>query len=63
MDKHASEVIKHESFLQLSAHALTDLLARDSFYAPEVDIFMAVQSWVAANPGVDAMRVLGKFCP
>ncbi|XP_014211597.1 BTB/POZ domain-containing protein 9 [Copidosoma floridanum] len=58
MDKHAFEILQHESFLQLSSGALNDLLARDSFYALEIDIFMAVQSWVKANPGIEADKVL-----
>ncbi|XP_001605281.2 BTB/POZ domain-containing protein 9 [Nasonia vitripennis] len=58
MDKHALEIIQHETFFQLSSGALNDLLARDSFYASEIDIFLAVESWVKANPGVDADIVL-----
>lgn len=61
MDKHAPEIIQHETFFQLSSCALNDLLARDSFYAPEIDIFLAVQSWVKANPGVEADTVLGEL--
>lgn len=30
------------------------LISRDSFFAPEVDIFMAVRSWIEANPEVSA---------
>lgn len=59
MDTHAIDIIKHDSFLQLSAGALNDLISRDSFYAPEIDIFLAVQSWVKANPDVDVNQVLG----
>lgn len=59
MDTHAIDIIKHSSFLQLSAGALNDLISRDSFYAPEIDIFLAVQSWVKANPEVDVNEVLG----
>ncbi|XP_076632328.1 BTB/POZ domain-containing protein 9-like [Colletes latitarsis] len=58
MDKHACEVIQHESFLQLSATALNELISKDSFYAPEIDIFLAVRSWVQANPNVDHKSVL-----
>ena len=61
MDKHAVEIINHENFLQLSASALNELIARDSFYAPEIDIFQAVSCWVKANPGVDPNPVLGKY--
>lgn len=60
MDKHALEIIKQESFLQLSLGALNDLLSQDSFYAPEIEIFSAVQSWVKANPGIENNEVLSK---
>lgn len=60
MDKHAVEIIQHESFMQLSSTALIELISRDSFYAPEIDIFSAVTSWVVANPGVNAEEVLGR---
>ena len=60
MDKHAVEIIKHDSFLQLSSGALNDLLIRTSFYASEIDIFLAVQSWVKANPGIEADEILSE---
>ncbi|CAL7945813.1 unnamed protein product [Xylocopa violacea] len=60
MDEHASDVIQHDSFLQLSADALNELVSRDSFYAPEIDIFLAVRAWVKANPDVDGKSVLDK---
>ncbi|XP_048507554.1 BTB/POZ domain-containing protein 9 isoform X2 [Athalia rosae] len=60
MDEHALEVIQHDSFLQLSPSALNELIARDSFYAPEVDIFLAVHAWVKANPEVEAKDVVGQ---
>lgn len=59
MDKHALDVIKHESFLQLTPNALNELVSRDSFYAPEIDIFLAMQAWVKSNPDVDVNQVLG----
>ncbi|KAG7307025.1 hypothetical protein JYU34_007156 [Plutella xylostella] len=49
LDKNAAEVLVHESFLQLSVEALQSLLERDSFFAPEVDIFKAVCRWFDAN--------------
>lgn len=61
MDKHASEVIQHENFLQLSPETLNKLISRDSFYAPEIDIFLAVESWVKANPDVNASEVLCNY--
>ena len=36
MDRHASDVIKHESFNTLSASGIKDILSRDSFCAAEV---------------------------
>lgn len=61
MDKHAPEVIQHENFLQLSPEALKKLISRDSFYAPEIDIFLAVESWVKANTDVNTSEVLCNF--
>lgn len=61
MDKHASEIIQHESFLQLSPTALSELISRDSFYAPEIDIFLAIDLWIKANPEVDNRKVIGSF--
>lgn len=49
LDKNATEVLQHDSFLQLSVEALQGLLERDSFFAPEVDIFKAVCNWFSAN--------------
>ncbi|XP_015587658.1 BTB/POZ domain-containing protein 9 isoform X2 [Cephus cinctus] len=60
IDKHALEIIQHESFLQLSSEALNELISRDSLFAPEIDIFLAVQAWVKANPDVDAKEVLSQ---
>lgn len=61
MDEHACEVIQHESFLQLSTDALNELVSRDSFYAPEIDIFLAVRAWVNANPDAEGKSVLGTY--
>ena len=35
-----------EGFLSLSQAALVDLLSRDSFFAPEIEIFKAVIRWM-----------------
>ncbi|KAJ4451557.1 BTB/POZ domain-containing protein 9 [Periplaneta americana] len=58
MDRYALDIIHHETFLQLSASALKELILRDSFYAPEVEIFRAVCEWVQANPDEDANDIL-----
>ncbi|XP_052737427.1 BTB/POZ domain-containing protein 9 isoform X1 [Bicyclus anynana] len=49
LDRNAVEVLQHDTFLQLSVEALQGLLERDSFFAPEVDIFKAVCNWFDAN--------------
>jgi len=61
MDKHALEVMQHESFLQLSATALSELISRDSFFATEIEIYLAVRSWVKANPDADGEKVLSNL--
>lgn len=58
MDKHALDVMNHESFLRLSAAALSEMISRDSFFASEIDIFLAVKRWVNTNPEADAEKVL-----
>nr|XP_034839915.1 BTB/POZ domain-containing protein 9 [Maniola hyperantus] len=49
LDRNATEVLQHDTFLQLSVEALQGLLERDSFFAPEADIFKAVGNWFNAN--------------
>lgn len=61
MDKHAPEVIQSKTFKQMSPEALIQLLSRDSFYAPEFEIFLAVWSWVTANSRVNPKEVLGDY--
>jgi BTB/POZ domain-containing protein 9 len=61
MDKHALEVMQHESFLQLSATALSELISRDSFFATEIEIYLAVRNWVKANPDADGEKVLSNL--
>lgn len=61
MDKYASEIIQHESFRQLRDTTLSELISRDSFYAPEIDIFLAVDLWVKANPEVDKSKVIAQL--
>ncbi|KAL0127246.1 hypothetical protein PUN28_005505 [Cardiocondyla obscurior] len=61
MDVHASEIIAHESFQQLSSAPLTALISRDSFCAPEIEIFKGVRSWVTTNSDVDPAKVLAQL--
>jgi len=53
MDRHAMEVLNHESFQTLSETSVREVISRDSFCAEEVDIFRAIAKWSAANPEVD----------
>uniref|UniRef100_A0AC34R9G0 BTB domain-containing protein n=2 Tax=Panagrolaimus sp. JU765 TaxID=591449 RepID=A0AC34R9G0_9BILA len=50
VDNYAAEVIKQPNFCQLSAVALEQIISRDSFCAPEIDIFKAVTRWMESNP-------------
>ncbi|KAI4466852.1 Galactose-binding-like [Holotrichia oblita] len=57
LDKHASEILQHESFLQLSQSSLVELLQRDSFFAPEVEIFKGVIAWCKINKDDDDLVI------
>lgn len=50
LDQNAIDILKHDSFPQLSYASLIDLLERDSFYAPEVEVFRGVCRWYQ-HPG------------
>ncbi|XP_023209936.1 BTB/POZ domain-containing protein 9-like, partial [Centruroides sculpturatus] len=58
VDKHAQEIIQHESFLSLSSAAVKEMISRDSFCAPEVDIFRAVYNWTQHNSGIEPQEIL-----
>ncbi|XP_043487969.1 BTB/POZ domain-containing protein 9 [Polistes fuscatus] len=60
VNKNAAEIIHHDSFLQLSPSAINELISCDSFYVPEIDIFLTVQEWIATNPDVDPTEVLAQ---
>ncbi|KHN80456.1 BTB/POZ domain-containing protein 9 [Toxocara canis] len=49
-DKHASDILLTQGFLQLSASAVELMIQRDSLCAPEIDIFKAVREWVRQHP-------------
>ena len=61
MDRHAMEVLGHESFLSLSEAAVRSIISRDSFCAAEVDIFRAIAAWSRANPSTDIQPILGEI--
>uniref|UniRef100_A0A7E4UUI3 BTB domain-containing protein n=1 Tax=Panagrellus redivivus TaxID=6233 RepID=A0A7E4UUI3_PANRE len=48
------EVLKHESFKQLSPDALNEILTRVVFPAADIDIFHTVVGWMKANPSNSA---------
>uniref|UniRef100_A0A0K8TP45 BTB/POZ domain-containing protein 9 n=1 Tax=Tabanus bromius TaxID=304241 RepID=A0A0K8TP45_TABBR len=58
MDRNASEILAHETFKQLSKESLEEVLRRDSFFAPEVQIFIAVSEWCKHNTNVDIESVV-----
>ena len=49
VDMHALDVMKSDGFLSLSQTALSELIARDSFYADEFEIFYGVKRWMEHN--------------
>lgn len=53
MDANATDLLKLDSFKTLSQESMCGLLARDSFFAPEVNIFVAVTDWCKFNSDVD----------
>lgn len=53
MDRNSTELLKNSSFRTLSQYSLCSLLERDSFFAPEVEIFNAVHDWCQNNPNAD----------
>lgn len=53
MDRNSTELLTSCSFKTLSQDSLCTLLDRDSFFAPEVQIFNAVHEWCKNNPNAD----------
>lgn len=53
MDRNSTELLTSSSFKTLSQDSLCALLDRDSFFAPEVQIFNAVHEWCKNNPHTD----------
>lgn len=48
-DKYADQLLDDPSFTTLTGNSLKELLERDSFYAKELKIFMAVRAWTEKN--------------
>ncbi|KAK6180857.1 hypothetical protein SNE40_008833 [Patella caerulea] len=58
IDRNAFEILHSESFLSLSQNSVKELIARDSFYAHELDIFKSVCEWAEFNNGLDPTPIL-----
>uniref|UniRef100_A0A4W3GF64 BTB/POZ domain-containing protein 9 n=1 Tax=Callorhinchus milii TaxID=7868 RepID=A0A4W3GF64_CALMI len=50
MDRSAKAVLTSDGFLTVSKAALLSIVSRDSFAAPEKDIFLALVNWCKRNP-------------
>ena len=46
IDHNAVDVLAAESFVSLSETSLVAVISRDSFYAPEINIYKAVVNWI-----------------
>ena len=49
VDMNASAVLKSDGYLTLSQQALIELLSRDSFFAPELEIYIGIRQWTEVN--------------
>ncbi|EDW66145.1 BTB/POZ domain-containing protein 9 [Drosophila virilis] len=58
MDRNAADLLQHDSFKMLSKESLKEVLRRDCFFAPEVQIFLAVWKWSRYNPDIDIKTVV-----
>lgn len=58
MDRNAAELLQHDSFKMLSKESLEEVLRRDCFFAPEVQIFLAVWKWSRYNPDIDIKTIV-----
>ncbi|XP_046452754.1 BTB/POZ domain-containing protein 9-like isoform X2 [Daphnia pulex] len=54
-DRHATDILQSDAFLQLSPGTLCDLLQRDSFCVTEIEIFRAVSRWWHHNSYDDSV--------
>ncbi|MBZ3870331.1 BTB/POZ domain-containing protein 9 [Sciurus carolinensis] len=58
MDRNAQEVLSSEGFLSLSKTALLNIVLRDSFAAPEKDIFLALLNWCKHNSKENHVEIM-----
>ncbi|KAI1729890.1 f5/8 type C domain-containing protein [Ditylenchus destructor] len=50
IDNYAAEILTSQSFIQLPMALVQQLISRNSFCAPEIDIFSAIARWIEAHP-------------
>lgn len=62
IDQNATKVLAKSTFKTLSKDSLCSILQRDSFFAPEIDIFKAVNGWCQNNPSADIQLNERQFC-
>lgn len=58
IDRNALDILHGEAFLTLSQSSVKDLICRDSFCAPEIEIFNAIVLWADHNTGQDPTPIL-----
>ncbi len=54
IDKNSLFIIKQNALLQLSCDSLASIISRDSFCAPEIEIFNVVKEWHEQSDSKDA---------
>lgn len=54
IDRHSTDLISSDSFKTIPLNLLCTLLKRDTFFAPEIDIFNAVKNWTISYPAADS---------
>ncbi|XP_041449726.1 BTB/POZ domain-containing protein 9-like [Drosophila obscura] len=58
MDNNAVNLLKHDSIKMLSKESFEEVLRRDNFCVPEVEIFRSVCKWRDNNPSEDIQTLL-----
>lgn len=54
IDDNCSELLTHDTFQTMTQDMICRLIERDTFYAPEINIFNAVRNWYTDHPESDA---------
>ncbi|XP_063426944.1 BTB/POZ domain-containing protein 9-like [Mytilus trossulus] len=58
IDRNALDILHGEAFLTLSQSSVKDLICRDSFCSPEIEIFNSIVLWSEHNTGQDPTPIL-----